>query len=635
MAWDYKKINIILGEPSHHGHLTYLNAQYFFPGVQEQPRKIIYKQNKLDRKSNSTLEVAFTQLARLFLPRGLTAPQKIVKDELGKTVGVATEHICYAVAEKEGISKNFYALNNPQIDCTATAAKVAAEEDIPCYFFEKLPKDYFSQLIKAQQQGLLTIDYSSLANFLAGCYTLEEDDLHRGNFGFYLVEKDNKPHAVFFKIDHDLMFTESIMSHKALRFSNAFHLGNAFAITANDLINFPFIVDSVNKYWPTIINFFYNPWSNKLSQSKEEQDAFAQLAQVEEFKKAKWLAFYKHILTPLESIEWSLKECLDENDPVDRAQIALIAHALTARLARLRAVLFSIKEFRDFVKNLTTEEYDALFLEQQEMCPKNSNTAALLDKLTNFKELAKSAALEGDTPLHTALRLNNYRFEETMGSFSRFINVKNTSGSTPLDLALKLYQSSTNEDNRKEAAYVMNHLIEHGATKSAAFEQCDAIHKFSALTFQTTYLKSVDEAKTYDALKGILRNIGDTHSYSLKTKKNAALQCIAHFTKVNQGNPGLPNMLRQLKREVNGEADKSACADLKYIRQLRSRLWLVRQIRGLHGHSSTLSAINSLVEGEIVRTQAKTSSFCAFFSLLNRTLPAGLLPEVVTGQLLS
>ena len=90
-------------------------------------------------------------------------------------------------------------------------------EDIPYYFFDKLPQGFFGQLLKAEKNDVLVIDYASMASILASSYTLEEDDLHKGNFGFYLVQKDGKPQVVFFKIDHDLMFADSIMSFNSSR----------------------------------------------------------------------------------------------------------------------------------------------------------------------------------------------------------------------------------------------------------------------------------------------------------------------------------------------------------------------------------------------------------------------------------
>lgn len=110
-------------------------------------------------------------------------------------------------------------------------------------------------MVQAEQENKLTIDYASLATLFATSYTLEEDDLHKGNFGFYIVEKDNKPQVVFFKIDHDLMFAESIMSFHNSRPSHWLRGEDAFDIQIEDLLTFPKITHSANSYWPTKSSF--------------------------------------------------------------------------------------------------------------------------------------------------------------------------------------------------------------------------------------------------------------------------------------------------------------------------------------------------------------------------------------------
>lgn len=361
MVWHYNIADIDLGKPTHAGHVTYVDAEYYLPDSTDTPSKIIFKKNKYGKPKYSRLEVAFSQLARLFLARGLTSHQKLVVNDSSQVVGLVTEHLCYVIGEKEGLNQPFFTLNNPHINCDVTMRNIAQEKDIPYYFFDKLPQGFFAQLLKAEKQEALSIDYASLASLLASSYTLEEDDLHKGNFGFYLIEKEGKPRVVFFKIDHDLMFADSIMSFITSRPSHWVHDSNAFNITAEDLSDFPNLRNSTNGYWPTRINYFCNPWGSKEYHNSKETEAFAHLADVPEFKKAKWMAFYKHILIPIESIKEALEECLDETKAMDRSQISLIAQATVARQARLRSVLFSIKEFREFVCTLTKEEHDRRF----------------------------------------------------------------------------------------------------------------------------------------------------------------------------------------------------------------------------------------------------------------------------------
>lgn len=77
---------------------------------------------------------------------------------------------------------------------------MAHAEEIPYYFLDKLPQGFFASLLRAEQDNVFSIDYASLAQILAASYTLEEDDLHKGNFGLYFIEKEGKPHAVFLKL---------------------------------------------------------------------------------------------------------------------------------------------------------------------------------------------------------------------------------------------------------------------------------------------------------------------------------------------------------------------------------------------------------------------------------------------------
>jgi hypothetical protein len=387
MVESYNLADIDLGRPTYSGHVTYLDAVYNPPETKEKPSKVIFKKNKYDKAKFSRLEVAFSQLARLFLAKDLTAHQKLVVNDSNEVVGLVTEHLCYVIGQKEGLNQSFFTLDNPQINCNYTRQHVEEVEKIPYYFFDKLPQGFFAQLLKAESEQALSIDYASLASILASSYTLEEDDLHKGNFGFYLIENEGKPRVVFFKIDHDLMFADSIMSFNAARISHLMHGSHAFDISAEDLLCFPCLKNSTNSYWPTKIGYLSTPWDNKGYHNSKEVEAFSLLAEVPEFKKAKWMAFYKHILLPAELIECSLKESLDENSAHERAQIALMVQATVARQARLKSMLFSIKEFRDFVGDLTRNEHESLLKEVVGSPSKVRITAQVTDTMSSYENL--------------------------------------------------------------------------------------------------------------------------------------------------------------------------------------------------------------------------------------------------------
>ncbi len=619
MVWLYNITDIKLGKPTYLGHEAYVDAVYVPADANDKPSKVIFKKNKYGHSKYSRFEVAFSQLARLFLAKGATSHQKLVVNEQGKVVGVATEHLCYVIAQKEGLNATFFTLADPTKDCNCILKQVSRAEDIPYYFFDKLPHGFFATLLQAEQEEKLDIDYASLASILASSYTLEEDDLHKGNFGFYIIKKNGKPRLVFFKIDHDLMLADSIMSFKAVRPLHIFHGADAFNITAEDLLNFPNLSSSSNIYWPTKLNFITKPWDPKAYLSSHETEAFSLLAKQPEFKRAKWLAFYKHILLSQGLMNEVLEECLDNRVPYERARTALLTEATVARQARLRAVLFSIKEFRDCIASLKPEEHEFLLHDLLESSSELEIPAETIDSMFLYQELCQSQQLfeEGDTPLHVAIKLGDYRYEETIQMFGHFINVKNKAGKTPLDVALYMLGTAEQEPNdiRINVRFTMQHLLENGAEKSEQFELFNEDEDIESYKLQTPYLDLAGCAKTYEKLKNVLKDIGEDHNFCLKSKKNLAIQCVDQFIKMNKNHPDMRSILEQLKRDMNGESSKSECAPLLYIRQLRSRLWIIRLIRGLYGTTSTQTEINEIVDKELERIKPEEPGFfSSFFS---------------------
>lgn len=613
MVWLYNIADIKLGKPTYLGHEAYVDAVYVPADANDKPCKVIFKKNKYGHSKYSRLEVAFSQLARLFLAKGSTSQQKLVVNEQGKVVGVATEHLCYVIARKEGLNATFYTLADPTKNCHCALKPVSQAEDIPYYFFDQLPHGFFATLLQAEKEGQLDIDYDSLASILASSYTLEEDDLHKGNFGFYIVEKNGKSRVVFFKIDHDLMLADSIMSFKAVRPFHIFHGADAFNITAEDLLNFPTLSSSSNIYWPTKLNFITKPWDPKAYLTSEETEAFSLLAKQPEFKRAKWLAFYKHILLSKELIEEELKECLDDVVSYERAKIALVTEATIARQSRLRAVLFSIKEFRDCIASLTPQEHESLLRDLLGPSLESEVPAEIIESMFLYQELCQSESLfeEGDTPLHTAIKLGDYRYQETIQMFGHFINVKNKAGKTPLDAALDMLAKTapSSNDIRQNVRLTMQHLLENGAEKSERFELFDEDDAIESYKFQAEYIAKAGSAKTYEALKNILRDIGEDHSFCLKSKKNLAIECVKQFIKENKNHPDMQPILEQLKKDMNGESSKSEYSPLLYIRQLRSRLWIIRLLRGLYGTTSTQTEINDIVDKELERIKPYEPGF--------------------------
>lgn len=616
----YNINDITPGKPTKSGHEAYLDAVYNPPEGKGTPLKVIFKKNKKGDYRLSRLEVAFSQLAYLFLAKDTTSCLRLVVNNAGVVVGSLVQHLCYVIAKKEGINKLFYTLKNPKTNCDVQSIQIHKAEEIPFYFLNKLPQGFFNDLLKAEKQQLLSIDYASLASIFASSYTLEEDDLHKGNFGFYLVEHEGKPRVIFFKIDHDLMFVDSIMSFATSRPFHLMHDSSAFDITEEDLSHFPNLKHSANSYWPTKLSHLSNPWDNKEFHDEQEVDSFADLRKVPQFQRAKWMSFFKHILISQEMLEHSLMHCFNKHDPIDQSEMAVVIHATLARQARLRAMLFSIKEFRQFVLSLSIKERQELLEElvsSSSLDDKKKFLAQLTDDLTQYNIMCvpDNGFIDGDTPLHIAIKLGDYRYEETIQMYGHLINKKNKLGQTPLDVAVHMISAQKNKpfDVRKDLRFTMQHLLECGARPTKKFKVLNLNETIERYHAHNIYHDRASKASSYLQLKAVLKDIGEDHSFCLKFKKKLAIACITKFINANQKHAYCSAVLVKLKEAINGQLSKTECADLKYIRQLRSRLWIVRQIRGLFGWTTTLGEINHLIGEKLEQLGDKKANWTSFF----------------------
>ncbi|HHF7368476.1 TPA: Dot/Icm T4SS effector AnkK/LegA5 [Legionella bozemanae] len=612
--------DIELGPASHAtGHETYLHAIYTPPNKIRPPYRVICKKNKYGRAELSRLEVMFGQLARLLLLSNLTPPSNLVVDAHNNVKGLAVEHLGYTIANKEGPGIFFYAFKDKETGCDyAPPAQYDDPTQIPIYFMDKVPQGFYARLVEAEIDDKLTIDYESLASILATSYALEEDDLHKGNYGFYLVDQGGKPQVVFFKIDHDLMFVDSIMGFHTRRPFHLLHGAHAFDITKNDLKSLVCLSNSSNSYWPTKFGYISNPFDNKECHNYADINAFSRLLNNPQFIQAKWKSFFKHILIPNELIVQTLEECADTTKAQDRAEVALMTQTAIARLARLRAALFSIKEFRTYVCGLDQKQFDALL---KEIIPPNLTETLgqeVQKSFTQYRDLCKEphGFEKGDTPLHTAIKLGEYRYEETLSMFSEFINVKNKAGKTPLDIALERVRAGNTDEHdvRKNAKLISKHLIENGADTTKYPSLISIIRSYS---FKNPYLEGINASMHYRDFKDILTRIGEDHRFGLKFKKNLARECIEQFIKVNKTRPDFESRLERLRDDINGYSSEEESAGVKYIRQLRSRFWIIRQLRGLYGWTSTQWEIHTMINKALLEKKVKEPSSFSFFSCSN------------------
>ncbi|WP_133127975.1 Dot/Icm T4SS effector AnkK/LegA5 [Legionella nagasakiensis] len=616
----YRYEQIVLGSRELRlGHMVYPDAIYV-SRAHPTARRVVYKENKHNNPDLSRFEVAFGTLARLFLDSDLAPKSRLVKNTADEVVGLACEHLSYDIARREDVNQTFYrfAAEGGRLTWTSSCPEFA--EAIPFHFFSQFPPGYFNTLYQAHTRGEIELDMESLASVLATSYTLEEDDLHKGNFGFYVVQKNDKPRVVFFKIDHDLMLADSVMSHCQSRFLNWFLGSDAFKITARDLINFPRLTDSQNYYWPTTSRWFHFN-SEHAYTSEVEREAFAQLAQSAEFCAKKWQTFYKHILLPPALIRQQLANDFDMKNADERAKLSLITQSVVARQATLRAVLFTIPEFRQYVLNLNEEASRDLVqgivgdAAADDVMPWSQEIATVIARHQELC-LPEGGFVPGDTPLHAAIRLGDYRYHETWQSFSRYSVEVNAQGQTALDLALALSESRevSTDDLRTNLPATIGHLVHEGATTNAMTLSVRQVSLQTDYLSSSPYLAQVQTVTDSAGLKCLLRAIGEEHRYSLKTQKELAVLCIRQFIDIHKHNPQLKKYLLDLKTDLNGTADKRPAPELQYIRQLRSQLWIIRIIRGLFGGTATKVMLNQLINHELQRLTKSSSCSSSFFA---------------------
>lgn len=590
MIRRYKLNAIELGQSTQSAHVVYPKAIH-----QKNARAshIVVKLNKKQNANYSHLETAFSGLTELFIQPNLTPSQRLVVDVNDRVVGVASHHLFYQAQAREGLNRAFYSLVQENNTIKFPAKRLAKAQDIPIHFLNNFSSNFFTQLSDLESQKHISFDIPSLASILTTSYTLEEDDLHKGNIAFYVVEKEGKPHLVFLKIDHDLMLSNSIMSFQGSRWQNWLNGSHAFDISARDLRRFPYLLDSDNYYWPTTERYFTFPFDKRVY--GPDIEAFRALGKRADFIEEKWRNFYKHILMPAAAIEDAIAKAYDKNNDASRAQLMRIKDAVIARQAHLRAVLFSLPEFQYFIQHLDERDHQQLVQDTLHSY-QGDDKETLSHKLNQTIHWHKNAFIEelkpGDTPLHVAIRLNDFRYDETWLSFSQFANKKNDAGECPLDVVMEKI-GSTDVPLADEQCSVAKYLLEKKVKNTSSFCLASELtqQKIKQSLIGEEYLAKSATLSSTNALILLMRDVSEDSRFCLKTKKNIAMDCLQEFIGANKTAPNLRRMLDVLKQAVNGQDCR-----VQYIRQLRSELWIIRQIRGEFGRTSTLDNMNALID---------------------------------------
>lgn len=463
-------------------------------------------------------------------------------------------------------------------------------------FLEHLPQNFFAQLMEAKKAQQVDVDMDSLADVLTTAYGLEDDDLHKGNIGCYVtINEDKRPHFHFFKIDNDLMFVSKLMAtRKGERWqAHSLSSNKNFQITARDLQGFPDLIDSGNHYWPTRKRIMVT--DSKAYKSEEDREAYRSLKEDKQFNQAKWTRFFKQAVMPHELVIKSLEQPLREKDVAEqKGSISLIQRALSVRTNELRATLLTIPEFRTFINEHLLEARALILAELEEHakaldCTPEEINQHIIECQENLDTMVLSNLLATPTtPVHAAILSKSYRCNETFGRFLGKINTKDSYGLTPMDHAIELYNFYQNIDKNPEKSTYYADIICELDSKSANYTNFST-NEYKEATESAKINNSVSQlpqVNSLDAYKKALEAIRAKPWSSLKQDKVLAL-ALLEKAQLNA------NELKELSDELNS---KELDYPIKFIKELRSELWLVKMYRGAYGKTTTLDQMNHCIK---------------------------------------
>lgn len=607
----------------------------------------IFKFNKHEGEKGvdaSVHEVAFSQLALMYLRSGLTPPAKIVRGIDGEVIGVASENFnvqimklieagtrCYKFDPKnpgdggyveirtqtpekvedlnlqqplELVPEALELLKKEELEKLKSRKKDMTLEDQDIVqaslklkqakqavnFLNEMPRGFIPDLMARND---VEVDMDSLASILTGSYFLEEDDLHKGNIGFYVTDsntKDGKGNFkkkfTFFKIDHDLMLIDSIMSRKDGRPDNLFYNNNSFKITARDLEGFPDLKDSGNHYWPT--KWRASGFGAKAYNDPNERQAFANLKDNTAFIAAKWNNFLKYSLIPKDLVKSSLTMHLDPKNDVDN--ITMIQNSIEGRMTQLKQALLDSPKFLEYLSTdaakAATENIKKEIVEYMKSSNMNKTDQDKVKKEINdtFKKFVACAEAPRTTSrLAKTIMLDCYVFsskdkikEGDIGlAMYKFNNYKNAPG----------------DDNKKNAfkyACIVVDLVAKSSDPET--RRINLVQDF-----KKDYLKP-ESIKTFEDFKGVANKIRAT-DLPLKQQKK---EILAVLKEAELGLEELQALRAELKKDM---PDNS----LKFINQLQSELWLVRKFRGTYGtfiKTRTSDLMVSEIDSQIAKLKA-------------------------------
>ncbi|HHI9459965.1 TPA: hypothetical protein ACP9C9_002601 [Legionella anisa] len=480
-------------------------------------------------------------------------------------------------------------------------------------FLEKLPQNFFARLLEQKRLGTVDIDMDSLADVFTSAYGLEEDDLHKGNIGYYVTCDNGRPCFHFFKIDHDLMFSDKIMAARDARFANLRYSSDKFRITTRDLLGFPDLQDSGNHYWPTKRAIIST--GSKAYQSEEDRAAYKSLKDDPEFQKAKWMRFLKQAVMPQSFISKCLHQPLDEvgTDPETESTLTIVQRASSSKIAELRVALLAIPEFREYLHHNFDEASKTILAELQQHCiaincSPNEINRYKLEASKMLKSIQR--VCEKDTPaLHAAIQTQSYRCYETAKYFKDILNKKDAEGHTALDFAVANFEKYTEKLKSPGVAksalgpyYIQmkvyyadvicdlhHHKAKHGLSANEYALVIAQAQKTNSASILIPKVRSLEDYKHY---LSIMRK---EPSRTLKQDKVYAVELL------EKADLSAEELLR-LRDELKG---KEPAGHLKFIKELRSEIWIIKKLRGVYGETSTVDAMKKCIDQKLEQLQNK------------------------------
>lgn len=480
-------------------------------------------------------------------------------------------------------------------------------------FLDKLPQNFFARLLAEKNKGALDIDMDSLADVLVTAYGLEEDDLHKGNIGYYVTSENNRPCFHFFKIDHDLMFSDKVMSARSARIANLSYTGEQFRIQADDLLGFPDLRYSGNHYWPTKRAFL--AYGDKAYQNNEDREAYKSLKDDLQFQHAKWQRFFKQAIIPQELVIKSLKNTLETVpvNPETASTLAIVQRATASRISELKIALVELAEFRAF---MTSHHAQAQKLICDELrhhaialgCSETEIAAYEYEMNFAVQSLLIASMLStSQTALHTAVLTQSYRCYETRTYFYSGFNAKDAQGWTALDRAICCFELYTNSLSAQFSLSDIQQAHCHKMITYYADVICDLQRLEVSCTVKDAinYRKILTQAQQHNslALLPVVTSLAEykkeleiMRSYSLRTLKHDKVCALALLDKAVLSKEDL----LQLKTELGPTEPE---APLKFIKQLRSEIWIVKKIRGAYGSTTTSQDMLGCIDRKIAKLQ--------------------------------